>query len=238
MKYIASVSFGKDSLAMLLIILEKKMPLDEVVFYDTGMEFDAIYGIRDKIKSILKAKCVKYTEVKHLRSFEYDMLEKPICKRGTKIVHKYGYGWCGTCRWGTAQKVERLKTVTRNSIQYVGIACDEEKRLDNYKDSNKLFPLVDLGMTEFDCLNYCRKHGYDWTEDGVGLYGILDRVSCWCCRNKNLKELKNMYLYLPRYWEKLKQLQSKLEQPMKGKGKSVFDLEERFKREMAKGELK
>ena len=54
MKYIASVSFGKDSLAMLLLLIEKKCPLDEVVFYDTGMEFQAIYNIRDKILPILK----------------------------------------------------------------------------------------------------------------------------------------------------------------------------------------
>lgn len=50
-KYIASVSFGKDSLAMLLLILEKNKPLDEVIFYDTGMEFQAIYNIRDKDES-------------------------------------------------------------------------------------------------------------------------------------------------------------------------------------------
>lgn len=53
MKYVASVSFGKDSLAMLLKIIEEKMPLDEVVFYDTGMEFKAIYETRDRIKEIL-----------------------------------------------------------------------------------------------------------------------------------------------------------------------------------------
>lgn len=40
---IASVSRGKDSLAMLHGLIERGMPLDEVVFYDTGMEFDAIY---------------------------------------------------------------------------------------------------------------------------------------------------------------------------------------------------
>lgn len=40
---IASVSWGKDSLAMLHGLIERDMPLDEVVFYDTGMEFDAIY---------------------------------------------------------------------------------------------------------------------------------------------------------------------------------------------------
>ncbi len=42
MKHIASVSFGKDSLAMLILIIEKGYPLDEVVFYDTGKEFQAI----------------------------------------------------------------------------------------------------------------------------------------------------------------------------------------------------
>lgn len=39
MKYVASVSFGKDSLAMLLVLIEENWPLDEVIFYDTGMEF-------------------------------------------------------------------------------------------------------------------------------------------------------------------------------------------------------
>ena len=42
MKYIASCSFGKDSLSMVLRILEEGLPLDEVFFYDTGMEFDSI----------------------------------------------------------------------------------------------------------------------------------------------------------------------------------------------------
>ena len=46
MYYIASVSFGKDSLAMLLLILNhpEKYPLNEVVFFDWGMEFQAIYN--------------------------------------------------------------------------------------------------------------------------------------------------------------------------------------------------
>ena len=44
MKYYASVSFGKDSLAMLFMLIDKGYQLDEVVFYDTGMEFQAIYN--------------------------------------------------------------------------------------------------------------------------------------------------------------------------------------------------
>lgn len=35
MNYVASISFDKDSLAMLLLLLEKKYPIQEVIFYDT-----------------------------------------------------------------------------------------------------------------------------------------------------------------------------------------------------------
>ena len=63
-KYIASVSFGKDSLVMLLTLLNRGETLDEVIFYDTGMEFKAIYRIRDKIVKTLADKNIKYTELK------------------------------------------------------------------------------------------------------------------------------------------------------------------------------
>ena len=41
-----------------------------------------------------------------------------------------------------------------------------------------------------------------------------------------------MYQYLPRYWKRLKGLQDKIDVPFKGDGKSIFELEERFKREI------
>ena len=84
-------------------------------------------------------------------------------------------------------------------------------------------------------LQYCYSAGYFWLEGSIRLYDILDRVSCWCCCNKNLKELRNIRRYLPKYWEKLKHLQAQLERPMKGfyKGqpRGVFELDERFARE-------
>ncbi len=136
MKYIASCSFGKDSLAMVLMLIERDLPLDEVAFYDTGMEFQAIYDLRDAMLPIFQRHGIKYTT---------------------------------------------------------------------------LYP------------------------DNPFLYDILDRVSCWCCCNKNLKELRNIRQYLPEYWEKLKHLQAQLERPMKGfyKGqpRGVFELDERFARE-------
>lgn len=55
----------------------------------------------------------------------------------------------------------------------------------------------------------------------------MDRVSCFCCRNKNLKELKVMYERLPKYWNKLKQLQERTNILYK-QGKTVKDLEIKF----------
>ena len=77
-KFIASVSFGKDSLAMLLRLIEEKYPLDVVVFYDTGMEFDAIYRIRDKIVPLLSEVGIKYVELHPSEPFLYTMLKRPV----------------------------------------------------------------------------------------------------------------------------------------------------------------
>ncbi len=231
-KYIASVSFGKDSLAMLLMLFEKEYPLDEVVFYDTGKEFQAIYNLRDKVVSFLQPLGVKYTELYPSKPFDYLMFEKPVRSRATGKVHKYGYSWCGgTCRWGTTEKLNSLEKHAAGAYEYIGIAVDEQHRAYKMTKGNKLYPLIDWGMTEKNCLEYCYSRGYNWNEDGVELYSVLDRVSCWCCANKNLKELKGIYLQLPKYWEMLKDTQSRLDRPMKKSG-TVFQLEERFRKEI------
>lgn len=232
-RYVASVSFGKDSLAMLLKIIEQELPLDEVVFYDTGMEFEAIYNIRNRIVPLLKNRGIKYVELKPKEPFLYTMFEKPVNKRNGQKT--YGYSWCGgRCRWGTTAKLKAIDDYCEGAVQYVGLAFDETNRLKKERKGYKLFPLVTFGMTEKDCLKYCYEKGFDWLENGVDLYSILDRVSCWCCCNKNLKELRNYYKYLPSYWSQLKDLQLRTSRPMKYNKYSVFDLEKKFSDETRK----
>lgn len=229
-KRIASVSFGKDSLAMLLRLLEEGWPLDEVVFYDTGMEFQAIYDIRDRARMILEGRGIRYTELKPNYDFEWKMFDKPV--NGRNGFH-YGYSWCGgRCRWGTTDKLAAIERYAKGAIEYVGIAADEVSRLKKERNGTKVFPLSEWGMAEADCLSYCYERGFTWEEDAgagkVRLYDVLDRVSCWCCANKNLKELRNMKRMLPDYWKRLEDLQRRTARPMKGAGKSVFELGERF----------
>ena len=201
-----------------------------MVFYDTGMEFEAIYNIRNRIKPMLESMGIKYIELKPKCEFCYKMFDKPVKARNGAI--HYGYSWCGgRCRWGTTEKLVALEKYCKGAIEYVGIAVDEPKRLEKERKGNKQFPLAEWNMTEKDCLQYCYDKGWHWLEDNIDLYSILDRVSCWCCANKNLKELKNIYLYLPKYWQKLKDLQSKTDRPFKNNKYTIFDLENKFIKE-------
>ncbi len=159
MKYIASVSFGKDSLAMLLMLIEKKYKIDEVVFYDTGMEFKAIYDTRNKVKELLEKKGIKYTQLRPKEPFLYKMLEKEVHKRNGTI--QYGYGICGgRCRWGTTEKNITITKYLKEQYgqdyrEYIGIASDETRRIERERNEHKLMPLVEWKMTEKDCLEYC-----------------------------------------------------------------------------------
>lgn len=214
MKYIASVSYGKDSLAMLLLLIKNQYDLDEVIFYDTGMEFQAIYDIRDITKELLHKLNIKYTELKPNESFTYKMLEKEVHKRNGQL--QKGYGLCGgKCRWGTTEKNKTIEKYLKEQYgqdykEFIGIAYDETTRIEKERNEHKLLPLVDWKMTEKDCLEYCYNNGFYWEENGIRLYDVLDRVSCWCCGNKNKKELENMRVYLPEYYLKYIDLLKKI----------------------------
>lgn len=234
MKYIASLSGGKDSVAMILKLIEEKKQLDEVITFDTKWEFESVYRNIKKIGKLCKTNNIKFTVLKGDVDSWYEMFAKPINTRNGK--EKYGYGWCGGCaRWNTTHKTQYIKRYLSNNYgeyqEYIGIAFDEPQRI-----KDKLYPLVEWQMTEKDCLKYCYDNGFEWLENGVELYSILDRVSCWCCRNKNLRELKNMYDFLPEYWRKLKGLQSRIKEPFKQSG-SISQLEKRFEEENQQGEL-
>lgn len=232
MKYIGNCSLGKDSLAMILLLVEKRYPLDEVIFYDTEMEFQAVYNNLQKLKNFLAHHNIKLTEVKNKLSFEYQAFYKTIHKKNGEVVK--GYDWCGGCRrWATSNKVSAIckyyKTAYKNEtiIEYIGIAADEKNRVEKARakrsQSVKIYPLLEWGMTENDCLEYCFSHGWDWKEGEFELYHLLDRVSCWCCANKNQKEIKNIIQYLPKYWNRIKEYEKKCRVPYKGKGCQYFE---------------
>jgi 3'-phosphoadenosine 5'-phosphosulfate sulfotransferase (PAPS reductase)/FAD synthetase len=223
-KHILNLS-GKDSTALMLELIRRKEPLDEVVTFDTGWEFSAMYEHLERCKRICEQKGIKFVVLHPDVDFNHLAFEH-ITKTG-----KIGYSWCGgVCRWGTEYKtlsLDRYAKSIGDCVVYIGFAADEIHRLgrENNKQGNKKYPLIEWGLTEADCLQIC----YDAGLDFGGMYKHLDRVSCKYCRNKNLKELRNIRKYYPDDWEALKQFQSKTEIPFgRNNGCSIFDLEKRF----------
>lgn len=191
-----SFSGGKDSTAMLLHMLETGMPVDEIIFCDTGAEFPEMYEHIDKVEKFTGR---NITRLKAEHSFEYYLTEHHRTKG--KYTALAGYGWPGPRRrWCTQllkkQQIDKyMSALDRPVLQYIGIAADETKRV-----KEQQYPLVDWGWTEADCLSYCYEKGFDWG----GLYEVFSRLSCWCCPLQSLREARMLYEKFPKLWSKLK----------------------------------
>ena len=208
-KVIVSFSGGKDSTCMLLMMLEKGMQVDYILFCDTGLEFPQMYDHVQKVDEyIQKTYGRSITYLKPFRSFEYYLLEKE--KTIGKNKGKHGYGWSSyRNRWCTTiLKTDVVKYWMRehsfnsdNTITCIGIAKDEPKRI-----QDKCYPLFDWGVTEEEALQYCYAHGFDWG----GLYKDRTRLSCWICPLQHVNDLRLLYRNFPKLWNRLKELNDKV----------------------------
>lgn len=204
-----SLSGGKDSTAMLLMMIERGMPIDGVFWADTGMEFPEMYGHIAKVDGYLfRERGIHIHTLRHPHGFEWLMFEEPKQRRSAverRIrdgVPLYGNGWPGIrVRWCTGQLKTHLirKEVSRlkgeyNAVSYVGIAYDEQGRC-----KGERYPLVEWGVTEAEALRYCYGKGFDWG----GLYEVYHRCSCWCCPFQRIGELRKMRRHHPELWGRM-----------------------------------
>lgn len=247
-KYVVNLSGGKDSTAMLLELLRRGMPVDYILYAHTGKDFPQMIEHLTQLQQYIKKhypNAPPITTIKSEKSFDYLMFEH--IKTKGKNIGKRGYGWATMRnRWctstlKTAELDKFCKSLNCDVVNYVGIAVDEPARLDykvkTYKRKQyniyKCYPLVDWKMTEKDCLKYCYDYGFTWG----GLYEHFDRVSCWCCPLKNLKELKQLYLNYPELWQELKTMDKKAFNKYRA-DYTVLGLEEKFKNETVQENLK
>lgn len=220
MKYIASISGGKDSVAMCLRLVEEHRHVDAFVFADTGMEYPECYDAIHRFEELTGR------EVTVLRregwSFEWAMIDKSVRhhniekpRRDGLPRREKGYGWPSYFkRWCT--KELKTKVLTQFSkrqgdyIEFVGIASDEPKRV--RLDPKKRYPLVEWGMTESDCLSYCRDRGF---YKSPCAYDHCSRMSCYCCPLSNLKQIRYLVTKRPVLWSEIKRLEERLGEPWK-----------------------
>lgn len=229
MKHIVSFSGGKDSTAMLLMMIEKGMQIDEIIFCDTTVEFPQMIHHIDQVENYIGR---EITRLQAPYDFEH-YLAHHIKKTG-KNKGKKGYGFPDhQNRWCTG---ELKKNVIRRHLkhykhrtEYLGLAVDEERRIHKTKSTSKVtysFPLYDWNVTEAEALKYCYRKGFDWG----GLYLKFARVSCYLCPLQRIGELKIIYNEFPELWKNMKRL-DQLSYRKFRKDYSINELEKKFKGE-------
>ena len=207
-----SLSGGKDSSCLLILMIEKGLPIDCVLYADTGMEFPEMEAHIAKLDDFLfQERGIHITTLRHPHGFEWMMFEepkqKPSCleRRARLGIPPYGNGWPGIkVRWCTGQlkthlitkETNRLKK-EKNALHHIGIAADEAHRCKD--DPHNRYPLVEWGITEAQALQICYDRGYDWG----GLYEIYRRASCWCCPFQRIDELRKLRHHHPELWVRL-----------------------------------
>lgn len=217
-KYIASCSFGKDSIATILLALENGEPLDRVVFAE--VMFDHERGISGEIPEHIG--WVYSTAIPKLQELgvqvdvvrgnadyvtEFHKVRGNRTKVKERIGKKQGFLLGGFCCLNSGGKVNPVRKYYRqfreqgfDIVCYVGIAKDEPVRLARLKGCD--ISLLDkYGYTEAMAMAKCQE--YDLVSP---IYRNSMRGGCWFCPNQRAKGFKRLRDTSPELWEELRSL--------------------------------
>ena len=226
-KFIASCSFGKDSLATLLLALEHNEPLDEAVYCEVMFNKDISGEVpehRDFIyKTAIPALERMGIKIIVLRSKKtYVDLFTGRVTRGPKKGMVRSFPLCGKCAVQRDCKVRPMqryqKTLPPVTVQYIGIAKDEQERLLRLEGGRQVALLAKYNFTEKDAWEFCRKAGLL-----SPVYEFTDRGGCWFCPNAKRAELRHLYDHHPDLWARMLELQA-----IPGKTTEKFNRTQRF----------
>lgn len=209
--HVASNSFGKDSLASILIAIEHDEPIDECVYCEVmfGKEISGeIPEHRDFICEKAIPKLERYgVKTKVLRA-DWTYLDHfhTVVSRGKWKGRIRGFPLCGNCSICRDCKLPPIRkyveTLPKDTVQYVGIAKDEQERLVRL-DGKRISLLDKYGYTESMAKELCKRHGLL-----SPIYDFTDRGGCWFCPNAKEKELRHLYDYHKDLWQYMLGLQA------------------------------
>lgn len=209
-KHIASCSFGKDSLATVILAHEHGEPLDEVIYVEVMFDKEISGEMpehRDFIYDVAIPKLESWgypvTVLRSDRTYTDKFYQ--VRQKGKYAGMRYGFPMQGKCEINRDCKVrvidKWLKSQPKDLVQYIGIAADEPKRLARLNE-NKISLLAKYGYTEKMAEQLCREYGLL-----SPIYKFTKRGGCFFCMNKRDSELRHLRGNHSELWNKLLSLE-------------------------------
>lgn len=234
MDHILSMSYGKDSIACLGAIEQLGWQLDRIVHAEVWAtdtipaDLPPMAEFKSKADKIIKERWG--IEVEHVRSdvtFEKGFyFERGRTGRKTKFEGKR-YGWPMRMGQWCLQllKLPALNKISKNCIQYIGIAADEPNRFGNLTDTKKS-PLVEIGWDEAYCRQWCEENNLL-----SPIYTTATRGGCWFCHNQGVGQLRFLRKNYPDLWALMLKWDEDSPVSFHADGRTVHDYEARFRAE-------
>ena len=190
-KHILCISGGKDSMATAILALEHGEPLDMAVWCEVMFD-ENISGevpehrdfMYNKVIPWMEDKGVPVSVVRGVKSY-YDCFFQKIQK--SKDSEKNGKYWGfpigGHCYIHRDCKTRPMFRFFKgnnlqDAVEYIGIAADEQERLERLDGVKKVSLLAKYGYTEEMAAELCKKHGLY-----SPAYQYSNRNGCWFCPN-------------------------------------------------------
>lgn len=213
MEYVASCSFGKDSIATVILAKEHNEPLDGIVYCEVMFD-ENISAELPKHKNFIYNKAIPIFEswgykVTVLRSDKtYLDCFYHVATKGKRAGKMLGFPMSGKCVINRDCKLKPIKEYWKQQqkdvVQYIGIAKDEPKRLERIANTeNKISLLEKYEYTERMAYDLCKK--YDLLSP---IYDFTKRGGCWFCPNARDSELRYLRNNHKGLWAKLFELEN------------------------------
>lgn len=216
--YIASCSFGKDSMATILLAYLHNEPLDRI--FSVEVMFDNANGISGEVPEHIqwvRNFAIPYLRVLFGNRVQIDIVKSKMdyvraftrkCTKSKKhperVGRPRGFLMSGKCVMNIEGKVREAKRYYKNIkqpiVEYMGIAADEPERLKRL-GGNRLSLLEKYKYTEKDAWDLCERFGLL-----SPIYKVSLRGGCWFCPNSKRSTQCHLRKNHPEIWARLEEL--------------------------------
>lgn len=233
MRYVASISYGKDSLAQLEVIHIHGLPLTDIVTADIMATptipayLPELVEFRGRLDKEIEARYgIPVTHIKAEKSF-VELFYRELTER-SKYTGIYGWPpvfghWC--MKWLKQEPIKKYFEGL-DCVEWIGIAADEPARHGQLNE-RKRSALVEYGITEAEAMEICK--GLGWVSP---TYLHSGRDGCWFCPCQGLEQLRRLYNEFPEYWQMMMDWDKDTEKRFKIDN-TLEDYDRRFRMEKA-----